>query len=117
MRSYEQLKLYQGYCKQLFFAGTIKVQMDGKEWVGDLKKYIESNYTVFSTSKEAKNMARYLLKIMDIELPTRNPITSTNANKNHFESANKDDLSHHISWLKEVLHTNKINPFNEPPIY
>jgi hypothetical protein len=111
-RSYEQIKLYQGYCKQLYNAGTIKIQLDGKEWVGDLKEYIHHNYKAFSKKAEFVSMARYLLKIMDLELPTKNPITSSNPNKNHFDVADMKDLTHHISWLREQLIYNHIEPFN-----
>lgn len=116
-KTYEQTKLYHGYFNQLWNAGTIRIPIETREWVGDLKEYVETNYGVFSTKQQFKDMARYLLKIMDIELPTTNPITANNPNKNHFESVDKADLTHHISWLHELLHYNKIDPFNETPIY
>lgn len=112
-RSQNQLNTYQGYFQQLWTAGVIKVQIEDREWVDDLRKYVHDNYRDMPTKKDVKDMARYLLKMMDIELPTRNPITSSNPNKNHFDRAYMEDLTHHISWLKEVLQYNDITPFNE----
>lgn len=112
LKTPNQNQLYHAYCNQLYNAGWIKIDLVTQTWQGDLKQYINENYRTFKTNKQRKDMARYLLKIMDIELPTLNPITSSNMNKNHFEKGTKEDLTHHISWLREQLIENKITPYN-----
>ena len=111
-RTNPQIKLYQAYANQLYYAGVIKIQIETKEWIDDLQKYVYYNYKHLKYNKDRLSVARYLLKIMDIELPTRNPITENNMNKNHFDKAFKEDLSHHISWLREQLIYNNIRPYD-----
>lgn len=112
-RSYEQLKLYFGYIKQLKHKGVISVQIGDKVWVGDLKKVMARD-----DKGILKNDPRYLLKALDLELPTTNDkFPSLSQNKNEFHKTDMTDLTHHISWLREVLWDNKIIPFNEVELY
>ena len=98
-RSYDQLRLYHGYVKQLRQANEIKVNVDGKVF-----------QFRFSSIKEP----RYILKALDVELPTRNDkFPNESPNKNEFHDADMQDLTHHISWLRELLWDNKIVPFND----
>lgn len=98
-RSYEQLRLYHGYIKQIKQADVIKIQLHDKEWRGRL-----------TCVKDP----RYLLKVLDLELPQRNEaFPEKDNNKTPFHDANMEDLTHHISWLREVLWDNQIVPFNE----
>jgi len=102
-RSYEQLKLYHGYINQLRQANEITVNLDGQ--------VMQFRFSV------VKN-PRYLLKALDLELPTTNnkfPLES--ANKNEFHKTDMTDLTHHISFLRELLWDNKIIPFNEAELY
>lgn len=117
-KTINQLRLYNGLVNQLINAGEIKIDMGcGKEWRGDLWKYVTENYHTFKKKAEYRDMVRYLLKLLDTELPTRNPITQHNINKCHFGDATRDELSHHISWLKEQLWANGIVPFDEVELY
>lgn len=111
-RSLNQLHLYHAYARQLYNHGVVKIQIEDREWVDDLKAYVSSSYKHLKTSADRMSVARYLLKIMDIELPTRNPITEHNMNKNHFDKGFKEDLTHHISWLREQLIYNNIEPYD-----
>ena len=112
LKSDRQNRLYHAYIRQLYNHGVIKIDMVTQVWEDDLKQYVYDNYSTFKKKSERKDIARYLLKIMDIELPTRNAITSSNMNKNHFDKAFKEDLTHHISWLREQLVYNNIEPYN-----
>ena len=56
---------------------------------------------------------RYLLKALDLELPIKNEHYPKSPNKNEFHDADMQDLTHHISWLRELLWDNKIVPFND----
>lgn len=112
-RSYEQLKLYFGYIKQLMNKGVISVQLGDKVWTGDLKKVMTRD-----DKGKLKNDPRYLLKALDLELPVTNdkfPLES--ANKNEFHKTDMTDLTHHMSFLRELLWDNKIIPFNEAELY
>lgn len=98
-RSYDQLRLYFGYVKQLRQANDIKVNVDGQVF-----------QFRFSSIKEP----RYILKALDVELPTRNAkFPNESPNKNEFHDTDMQDLTHHISWLRELLYYNKIYPFND----
>ena len=98
-RSYDQLRLYHGYVRQLRQANEIKVNVDGQVF-----------QFRFSSIKEP----RYILKALDVELPPRNAKFPTESpNKNEFHDADMQDLTHHISWLRELLWDNKIVPFND----
>ena len=102
-RSINQLKLYFKYIKQLRQANKIKINIDGE--------VMQFRFTC------VKN-PRYLLKALDLELPTTNdkfPLES--ANKNEFHKTDMTDLTHHISFLRELLWDNKIIPFNEVELY
>lgn len=102
-RSYDQLRLYHGYIKQLRQANEIKVNVDGQVF-----KFR------FSSIKEP----RYILKALDVELPTRNDkFPNKSPNKNEFHDTMMEDLTHHISWLRELLFDNGIIPFNEKNLY
>ena len=111
-KSLNQNNLYHAYIKQLWEHGEIKIDLGSQIWKGDLKKYVIENYKHLKTNAEFKSVGRYLLKMMDIELTTRNPITSSNMNKNHFDRAFMEDLTHHISFLREQLIYNNIEPYN-----
>lgn len=98
-RSYDQLRLYHGMIKQLRKANEIKVNVDGQVF-----------QFRFSSIKEP----RYILKALDVELPTRNAkFPNESPNKNEFHDTMMEDLTHHISWLRELLWDNKIIPFND----
>ena len=97
-RSYDQLRLYFGYIRQLRQADEIKVNLDGQMF-----------QFRFSSIKEP----RYILKALDVELPIRNVNFPKCPNKNEFHDTNMEDLTHHISWLRELLYDNKIIPFND----
>ncbi len=98
-RSYEQLRLYHAYIKQLKALEVVTIQIDTKEWKGRLRGL--------------KN-PRYLLKVLDLELPHRNEKFPDNSpNKTEFCDANIEDLTHHISWLREVLWDNGVVPYND----
>ena len=98
-RSYDQLRLYHGYIKQLRQANEIKVNVDGQ---------------VFQFRFLSIKEPRYILKALDVELPTRNDkFPNESPNKNEFHDADMQDLTHHISWLRELLWDNKIVPFND----
>ena len=98
-RSYDQLRLYHCYVKQLRQANEIKVNVDGQVF-----------QFRFSSIKEP----RYILKALDVELQTRNnKFPKESPNKNEFHDADMQDLTHHISWLRELLWDNKIVPFND----
>jgi len=98
-RSYDQLKLYHALIKQLRAMDVVKVQIGHKEWRGCLR---------------AVRDARYLLKILDLELPTKNEaFPDKSKNKNRFDVADMEDLTHHISWLREVLYDNGVIPIND----
>ena len=98
-RSYDQLRLYHGYVRQLRQANEIKLNVDGQVF-----------QFRFSSIKEP----RYILKALDVELPTRNAkFPNESPNKNEFHDAYMQDLTHHISWLRELLWDNKIVPFND----
>lgn len=97
-RSYEQLRLYFGYIKQLRHADEIKVNLDGQMFQFRFKNIKEP---------------RYILKALDVELPIRNVNFPTCPNKNEFHDTNMEDLTHHISWIRELLYDNKIIPFND----
>ena len=102
-RSIDQLRLYHGLVKQIKSLDVVRIQIEDKEWVGRLR--------------EVKN-ARYLLKALDLELPITNlgyPLKSPN--KNEFCDANMEHLTHHISWLREVIWDNGLVPYNERGIY
>lgn len=94
-RSYDQLRLYFAYIKQLRQASVIKVQFKG-DWF----------QFRFGSIKEP----RYLLKCLDEELPITNEHFPYNPNKNEFHGADMKDLTHHISWIEQVLWDNKIVP-------
>jgi len=113
LKTLNQNNLYHAYVNQLYNHGSIKIQIETKEWEGDLKEYVTGSYKHLKNVADFKSVARYLLKMMDIELPTRNPITQHNMNKNHFNKVNKEDLTHHISWLREQLIYNNIRPYND----
>ena len=98
-RSYDQLRLYHGYVRQLRQANEIKVNVDGQVF-----------QFRFSSIKEP----RYILKALDVELPIRNDkFPNESPNKNEFHDADMQYLTHHISWLRELLWDNKIVPFND----
>ena len=102
-RSYDQLRLYHGYVKQLRQANEIKVNVDGQVF-----------HFRFSSTKEP----RYILKALDVELPTRNAkFPNESPNKNEFHDTNMQDLTHHISWLRELLFCNNLIPFNDLSLY
>lgn len=102
-RSTDQLRLYFGYVKQLRQANEIKVNVDGQVF-----------QFRFSSIKEP----RYILKALDVELPTRNAkFPNESPNKNEFHDTDMQDLTHHISWIRELLFDNKIIPFNEKNLY
>lgn len=102
-RSYDQLRLYHGYVKQLRQANEIKVNVDGQVF-----------QFRFSSIKEP----RYILKALDVELPIRNDkFPKESPNKNEFHDTMMEDLTHHISWLRELLFDNGIIPFNEKNLY
>lgn len=98
-RSYEQLKLYHGYINQLRKANEIKVNVDGQ---------------IFQFRFSAIKEPRYILKALDVELPTTNPLfPNESPNKNEFHKTEMQDLTHHINWLRELLYDNNITPFND----
>ena len=97
-RSYEQLKLYYKYIAQLRELDNIKVNVDGN---------------VFMFRFSGLKNPRYLLKALDLELPIKNEHYPKSPNKNEFHDADMQDLTHHISWLRELLWDNKIVPFND----
>lgn len=102
-RSYDQLRLYHGYVRQLRQANEIKVNVDCQVF-----------QFRFSSIKEP----RYILKALDVELPTRNnKFPNESQNKNEFHDTMMEDLTHHISWLRELLFDNGIIPFNEKNLY
>ena len=102
-RSYDQLRLYHGYVKQLRQANEIKVNVDGQVF-----------QFRFSSIKEP----RYILKALDVELPTRNAkFPNESPNKNEFHDTIMEDLTHHISWLRELLFCNNLIPFNDANLY
>ena len=76
-RSNEQLRYYHKLVKQLIHAGEVEIDLGTHKWKGDIWKYVATNYG-FTKVKDVESMCRYLLKIMDTELPTRNPITQHN---------------------------------------
>lgn len=112
LRSLSQIRYYQKLVNQLIDAGEIEIDLGSHKWRGDIYKYVSENYHTFKTKKQIRDMCRYLLKIMDTELPTRNSITQNNINKCHFDKAPMEDLQHHISWLREQLLNNNIKPFD-----
>ena len=96
-RSNDQLRLYHAYVKQVKALDVVKIQLETMEWRGCLRN--------------VKN-SRYLLKALDYELPITNvayPLRSPN--KNEFCDANTEHLTHHISWLREVLIYNGVTPW------
>jgi len=98
-RSYEQLKLYHALIKQIKKLDVVKIQLDTKEWRGCLRNVRD---------------CRYLLKILDMDLSTKNKaFPDKSKNKNRFDVADVNDLTQHISWLREVLYDNHIIPFND----
>ena len=102
-RSYDQLRLYHGYVKQLRQANEIKVNVDGQVF-----------QFRFSSIKEP----RYILKALDVELPTRNAkFPNESPNKNEFHDTDMQDLTNHISWLRELLFSNNLIPFNDANLY
>ena len=102
-RSYDQLRLYFGYVKQLRQANEIKVNVDGQVF-----------QFRFSSIKEP----RYILKALDVELPTRNAkFPNESPNKNEFHDTMMEDLTHHISFLRELLFCNNLIPFNDLSLY
>ena len=102
-RSYDQLRLYHGYVKQLRQANEIKVNVDGQVF-----------QFRFSSIKEP----RYILKALDVELPIRNDkFPKESPNKNEFHNTMMEDLTHHLSWIRELLFDNGIIPFNEKNLY
>lgn len=102
-RSYDQLRLYHGMIKQLRQANEIKVNVDGQVF-----------QFRFSSIKEP----RYILKALDVELPTRNAkFPNESPNKNEFHDTDMQDLTHHISWLRELLFCNNLIPFNDLSLY
>ena len=102
-RSYDQLRLYHGMIKQLRQANEIKVNVDGQVF-----------QFRFSSIKEP----RYILKALDVELPTSNAkFPNESPNKNEFHDTMMEDLTHHLSWLRELLFDNGIIPFNEKNLY
>lgn len=102
-RSTDQLRLYFGYVRQLLHANEIKVNIDGQVF-----------QFRFSSVKEP----RYLLKALDVELPTTNAkFPNESKNKNEFPDTMMEDLTHHISWLRELLFSNNLIPFNDLSLY
>lgn len=102
-RSYDQLRLYHGYVKQLRQANEIKVNVDGQ---------------VFQFRFSAIKEPRYILKALDVELPTTNAkFPNESPNKNEFHDTDMQDLTHHISWLRELLFCNNLIPFNDLSLY
>lgn len=102
-RSYGQLKLYFKYVKQLRQANEIKVNVDGQVF-----------QFRFSSIKEP----RYILKALDVELPIRNDkFPNESPNKNEFHDTMMEDLTHHISWLRELLFDNGIIPFTDSHLF
>lgn len=102
-RSYDQLRLYHGMIKQLRQANEIKVNVDGQVF-----------QFRFSSIKEP----RYILKALDVELPTSNAkFPNESPNKNEFHDTDMQDLTHHISWLRELLFCNNLIPFNDLSLY
>ena len=102
-RSTDQLRLYFGYVKQLRQANEIKVNVDGQVF-----------QFRFSSIKEP----RYILKALDVELPTTNAkFPNESPNKNEFHDTDMQDLTHHISWLRELLFSNNLIPFNDLSLY
>ena len=102
-RSYDQLRLYHGMIKQLRQANEIKVNVDGQVF-----------QFRFSSIKEP----RYILKALDVELPTTNEkFPNESPNKNEFHDTDMQDLTHHISWLRELLFCNNLIPFNDLSLY
>ena len=101
-RSYAQLRLYHALIKQLKGLDCVKVQLGTKEWRGDLKRIKNS---------------RYLLKALDLELHITNTNYPQDPNKIVFCDANMEHLTHHISWLREVVWDNGLVPITEKGIY
>ena len=102
-RSTDQLRLYFGYVKQLRQANEIKVNVDGQVF-----------QFRFSSIKEP----RYILKALDVELPTTNAkFPNESPNKNEFHDTDMQDLTNHISWLRELLFSNNLIPFNDLSLY
>lgn len=103
VRSYEQLKLYHAYVKQLQELDVVKIQLEDKEWRGRLG---------------GLKTPRYLLKALDLELPkTNKAFPDKSPNKNEFCDVDSKDLTHHISWLREVLWDNGVVPYNDKGLY
>lgn len=102
-RSYEQLKLYHAYIKQLRALDVVKIQIGHKEVKFCLR---------------AISDARYLLKALDLELPVTNKdFPNKSKNKNRFDVADMSSLTHHISWLREVLYDNRTIPFDDKSLF
>ena len=102
-RSYEQLKLYHAYIKQLRALDVVKVQIGHKEWIGSLRNVRD---------------ARYLLKVLDLGLPTTNiSFPEKSKNKNKFSDTEMNSLTHHISWLREVLYESRTIPFDDKSLF
>jgi len=102
-RSMEQLRLYHAYIKQLKALDSVKIQVADKDWIGRLRGL--------------KN-PRYLLKVLDLELPQRNEaFPEKSPNKIEFCDANMSDLTHHINFLREVLWDNGVVPYNDRNLY
>jgi hypothetical protein len=101
-KTINQNKLYHGLIKQLRQADMLKIQY-------------QADFFKLRPNIINKDSFRYLLKVLDVELETSNVyFPEVSQNKNEFCDASKEDLQHHISWLKEVLWDNKIIPFDEP---
>ena len=58
-----------------------------------------------------------ILKALDIELPIRNEAFPNCQNKNEFHEAHIEDLTHHISWLREIVWDNGLVPYNDKGLY
>ncbi|MDR1461476.1 MAG: hypothetical protein LBI78_07515 [Campylobacteraceae bacterium] len=105
MKTIYQNRLYHGLIKQLHEAQMIKIQF-------------ENDFFKFRPQAINKDSFRYLLKVLDGELKATNTyFPEASQNKNEFCDASKEDLQHHISWLKEVLWDNKIVPFDDEAFY
>ena len=102
-RSYNQLKYYHKLINQLKNQAEIKV-------------YCNSEWFKMRPLKIQDNSFRYLLKMLDTELPTICEISPQNQNKNPFDDAEMAHLQHHIEWLRGVLYDNGIIPFDDAEI-
>jgi len=108
-RSNNQLRLYYGYIKQLRYRDQIRVHTDDGWFMMQPYKLIRHSSRGNRNNTES---FRYLLKMLDAELPTTEEVTPTQQNKNKFEDVEMADLNHHIRWLEQVLWDNDIVPFN-----